>query len=79
MLQGTRGNIIVALIASLSLGLAPFYPEPHIVGKLRWVLGGAEGMALMDWADLAMHGAPWLALIVLLGLAGVQRVRGKSG
>ena len=79
MFQGLRGNIIVALIASLSLGLAPFYPEPHIVGKLRWVLGGAEGMALMDWGDLAMHGAPWLALIVLLVLAGVQRVRGKSG
>ncbi len=79
MLRGLRGNIIVALIASLSLGLAPFYPEPHIVGKLRWVLGGAEGMALTDWGDLAMHGAPWLALILLLGLAGAQRVRGKSG
>ena len=79
MFQGMRGNIIVALIASLSLGLAPFYPEPHIVGKLRWVLGGAEGMAAADWGDMAMHGAPWLVLIGLLGLAGVRRLRGKPG
>ena len=23
----------------LTLGLAPFTPEPHLVGKLRWVAG----------------------------------------
>lgn len=51
------------LIASLLLGLAPFFPEPHIVGKLRWVLGGAEGMQLIDWGDLLMHGTPWVLLI----------------
>lgn len=50
------------LIASLTLGLAPFVPEPHIVGKLRWVAGGAVGMGLMDWGDLLMHGAPWIWL-----------------
>ena len=51
------------LIASLALGLAPFSPEPHLVGKIRWVAGGAVGMAPMDWFDLVMHGAPvvWLA------------------
>ena len=37
-----------ALIASLTLGLAPFSPEPHIWGKLKWILGGANGMQLMD-------------------------------
>lgn len=55
-------SLAMPLMASLSLGLAPFVPEPHIVGKLRWVAGGAVGMGPMDWADLAWHGAPWLWL-----------------
>jgi len=53
----------MALFASLTLGLTPFYPEPHIVGKIRWVLGGAIGMKPMDYFDLILHGIPWLALI----------------
>lgn len=58
-----KNNIGIALIASLTLGLAPFFPEPHLFGKLIWVIGGAEGMQMMDWFDLFMHGAPfiWLA------------------
>jgi hypothetical protein len=59
-----KNNIMLALVASLTLGLAPFVPEPHLFGKLRWVLGGAEGMKPMDWFDLLMHGAPWVWLIV---------------
>ena len=57
-------RLSLPLLASLTLGLAPFVPEPHLVGKIRWVLGGANGMALLDWADLALHGAPWVWLIV---------------
>ena len=53
------------LLGSLTLGLAPFFPEPHLVGKLRWVAGGAGGMQAMDWADLLMHGAPFLALFFM--------------
>lgn len=56
----TAVRLGLPLLAALTLGLAPFAPEPHIVGKLRWVAGGAEGMGLMDWSDLAFHGAPWL-------------------
>lgn len=51
------------LLASLTLGLAPFVPEPHIVGKIRWIAGGAVGMGPMDWFDVALHGTPWLLLI----------------
>lgn len=58
-----RKNVLIALIASLTLGLAPFTPEPHLFGKLKWVVGGAEGMTKMDWFDLLMHGAPFLWLI----------------
>lgn len=60
-------RLAVPLIACLTLGLAPFAPEPHLFGKLRWVAGGAVGMGPIDWFDLAMHGAPfvWLAFSVV--------------
>ena len=52
----------------LGLGFAPFFPEPHLVGKIRWVAGGAVGMGLMDWGDLLMHSAPffWFAGVALV-------------
>lgn len=60
------------LMLSLTLGLAPFFPEPHIVGKLRWIAGGAKGMQLIDWADFAMHGLPW-ALLIRYGILRLIR------
>jgi hypothetical protein len=61
-LKTAQHNVVIGILGSLTLGLAPFYPEPHLFGKIRWVLGGAHGVAAMDWFDLAMHGAPvvWL-------------------
>lgn len=53
-----------AIISSLTLGLAPFNP-PHLVGKVKWVVGGATGMQPIDWFDLFLHGVPWLVLIGL--------------
>jgi hypothetical protein len=63
----------IAILASLSLGLAPFFPEPHLFGKVRWIIGGADGMKAMDWFDFAMHGAPfgflaWLIISDLISL-----------
>ena len=63
------------LMASLTLGLAPFVPEPHVIGKLRWVAGGAHGMAAMDWMDLAFHGAPWVWLLGALAVWAGRRWR----
>jgi hypothetical protein len=54
------------LFASLTLGLAPFIPEPHIIGKIRWLAGGGVGMGAMDYFDVVLHGAPWLWLLVSL-------------
>jgi hypothetical protein len=59
-------NTQLFLIASLTLGLAPFFPEPHIFGKVRWLLGGAVGMKPMDWFDLIMHGSPFVLLVISL-------------
>lgn len=57
-----RRTLALPVLACLTLGLAPFVPEPHVVGKLRWVAGGAVGMQAIDWFDLFMHGAPWVWL-----------------
>jgi len=54
------------VLLSLTLGLAPFFPEPHIWGKLKWLAGGAIGMEFMDWFDVVLHGTPWVLLIISL-------------
>lgn len=73
MTTTSRSRLLIALLLSLTLGLAPFRPEPHLVGKLRWLFGGAEGMALMDYWDLLLHSAPWLALMYFIVVAIIQK------
>ena len=58
----------IIILLCLTLGLAPFFPEPHIFGKLKWVAGGANGMQLMDWFDVIFHGFPFVLLIRLIFL-----------
>lgn len=60
-----QNSLTIFVMLSLTLGLAPFFPEPHLVGKIRWVLGGAVGMQPMDFFDLCLHGAPWVGLMVV--------------
>jgi hypothetical protein len=52
------------LVGCATLGLAPFTPEPHIVGKIQWILGGAVGMKPIDWFDSLLHGLPWILLLL---------------
>jgi hypothetical protein len=59
----SKKPMILALVASLTLGLAPFVPEPHVIGKWRWLLGGANGMQPMDWFDLILHTTPFVLFI----------------
>ncbi len=66
MISFVRKNTVVFLLLSITLGLAPFIPEPHLWGKLKWVFGGANGMGLSDWFDVFLHGTPWLFLIASL-------------
>jgi hypothetical protein len=56
----------LVILLCLSLGLAPFFPEPHIVGKLKWIFGGAIGMKPMDWFDVMLHGFPFVLLLRIL-------------
>ena len=55
----------VVVVACLTLGLAPFVPEPHIWEKLRMLVAG-ELVKPVDMFDLAMHGAPFGVLVVKL-------------
>ena len=66
---------VICILACLTLGLAPFLPEPHLVEKVRRVANGAEGMRPIDWFDLVLHASPW---IVLLGLLVHDAIRGIS-
>ena len=59
------------LVLCLTLGLAPFFPEPHIWGKLRWLASGAVGMQFIDWFDLVLHGFPWV-LLLRLGILKIK-------
>lgn len=59
-------NLKIIILLCLTLGLAPFFPEPHLWGKIKWVLGGGIGMALLDWFDLLFHGFPFILLFRVL-------------
>ena len=59
-------NWRIIILLCLTLGLAPFFPEPHILGKLKWIFGGATGMKLMDWFDVLLHGFPFILLLRLV-------------
>lgn len=55
----------ISLLLALTLGLAPFFPEPHIWEKLKLLAAGTLS-APVDIFDLLMHGAPWLLLVAKL-------------
>jgi hypothetical protein len=66
--QFGSNKLILAVALALTLGLAPFVPEPHIIGKVKWLLGGAVGMSPMDYFDALLHGLPWVYLAYQLVL-----------
>ena len=68
-------NFSTVLLLCLAPGLLPFFPEPHVWGKLLWVLGGANGMQAMDYFDLIFHGFPWILLIRLVVLKALGKLK----
>jgi len=60
-----RIPLLLLIVLCLSLGLAPFTPEPHLLEKLRMLASG-ELTRFIDVFDLLLHGTPWLLLIVKL-------------
>jgi len=55
------------IVLSLFLGLAPFFPEPHLVEKIRMLQAG-ELVKMIDVFDLFLHAMPWVLLVLKLSL-----------
>ncbi len=62
----------VLILAALTLGLAPFVPEPHLWEKLKMLAAG-ELARPIDVFDLVLHGALWVLLAIKLALVARQQ------
>lgn len=60
----------LGLFGSLTLGLAPFVPHPHIYKQLQNIARGTLTQPI-DVFDLVMHGAPWIVLAYALARVAV--------
>ncbi|RID93910.1 RND transporter [Gemmobacter lutimaris] len=49
------------ILAALTLGLAPFVPEPHLWEKLKMLASGTL-LKPIDIFDLLLHAAPFILL-----------------
>lgn len=67
-----RLPIPVLLLAALTLGLAPFVPEPHVWEKLK-LLGSGDLVRPIDIFDLLLHATPWVLLAVRVVRLGRSR------
>jgi NADH:ubiquinone oxidoreductase subunit 5 (subunit L)/multisubunit Na+/H+ antiporter MnhA subunit len=63
----SRMPLSILIVLCLTLGLAPYTPEPHLWEKLKMLASGVL-TELLDIFDLLLHGAPWLLLIIKLFL-----------
>lgn len=54
---------LVLILGSLTLGLAPFSPQPHLFEKIQMLINGDLSRAI-DVFDLLLHGLFPLLLIV---------------
>ena len=55
----------ILIVLALTLGLAPFVPEPHIWEKLKMLAAGTL-VKPIDIFDLLMHAAPFVLLALKL-------------
>jgi hypothetical protein len=60
-----RLPISLLVILCLTLGLAPFVPEPHLWQKLKMLAGGTLTRPV-DIFDLMLHGFPFVLLVLRL-------------
>jgi len=64
------------VFAALTLGLAPFVPEPHLWEKLKMLAAGSLTRPI-DIFDLFLHGLPWVLLVAKLALVAARRATPK--
>jgi hypothetical protein len=58
-----RLPLTLFVVAALTLGLAPFLPEPHLWEKLKMLATG-ELARPIDIFDLILHATPWVLLAI---------------
>jgi len=56
-------SLTLIILACILLGLAPFFPEPHIWEKLKMLSSGTLVRPL-DIFDLILHATPFIVLIL---------------
>lgn len=59
---------VVLILGSLTLGLAPFVPQPHLFEKIQMLINGELSRSI-DIFDLLLHGLFPLLLIVKAALS----------
>jgi hypothetical protein len=69
-----RIPLSLLIVICLTLGLAPFTPEPHLLEKLKMLIAG-ELLKLIDIFDLALHGTPWVLLVFKLYLLATVKTQ----
>lgn len=57
-------RVWLPIILCVFIGFAPFGEEPHLLGKIKWIHGGAVGMEAMDWFDFFFHLSPFIYLLL---------------
>ncbi len=65
---------LVLVVGSLTLGLAPFQPRPHLAEKLSMLIAG-ELVRAVDWFDLLLHGAFPVLLLWRVALGANRYLR----
>ena len=60
------------VLVALTLGLAPFTPEPHLIEKSRMLFDGTLDRPI-DIFDLFLHGTPWIILTLKIFREMTQR------
>ena len=64
--------LALLIVLCLTLGLAPFTPQPHLLEKLKLLVSG-ELVEPVDIFDLLLHGTPWMLLSLKLFFAATTR------
>ena len=69
-----RTPVLIFALLALTLGLAPFFPEPHLIEKLKMLLTLTLTKPI-DIFDLCLHAAPWLLLALKFARMAITRGR----
>ena len=62
-------------VLAIAMGLAPFYPQPHLVEKLGMLITGNLSRPI-DIFDLFWHGL--FPVLLILKLVRIQQVKNKN-